>query len=88
MYADVTASSKLYGVTPHVGEDFNLEVVTVLTFLPGQQKLPVPFKLFQDAIAEETEEFRLYLSAPQYSALYKLGSLPFTDVYIHDNDSK
>ena len=60
----------------------------MLTFLPGQQKLPVPFKLFQDAIAEHREEFSLSLSIPQYSAPYTLGSIPFADVYIHDDDSE
>ena len=76
----------MYCVCLHAGEDFKLESRTeILTFQPDDQQLPVPVTIIEDMIAEQEEQFQLFLSVP-IDPLYRIGLQPATDVFIQDDD--
>ena len=67
--------------------DFNISS-DVQTFVlePAEQSISVPFEVFDDTIAEETERFVLSLAVAEDSARFLLGQAPQTSIDIADDE--
>ena len=90
-----------FGKSARVGRDFVLDhddhmnTVKTVSFMPGQQRMYIPFQILADGIPENTEAFHLVMSEMDtvgkdtrgYSCDPTQGCLSSTTVVINDNPS-
>ena len=71
------------------GVDYSTGVttVTVFQFLPDEQRMSIPFEIFDDNKIEGTETFQLHISDTRRGGLFSIGR-NHAIVLIEDNESK
>ena len=69
------------------GADYNFNDPIILVFRPEDDRLPIPVTLLQDGIAEDKEQFQLFLALNEPIRGQSTG-LSTTNIVIEDDDSK